>query len=156
MHCSPGSSMVTMLLFTRLCLPATLPTLPSVLGAPTRGVQSMRSMYFLVFCRLYLSFPLPPWQCLAPTCHLSTLNKHCIAGARFQCLCLFIWLERFRGSQKEDECGPLIIQSSLGTSISQWAQQLHLMIWGPLLNRVPLKRRKSEQTGVGGVVVVKT
>jgi hypothetical protein len=30
-------------------------------------------MYF-VFCRLYPSFPQPPWQCLAPTCHLSTLN----------------------------------------------------------------------------------
>ncbi len=31
-----------------------------------------------------------------------TLNWHCIAGA-----CLIIWWERFRGTQKEDERGPL-------------------------------------------------
>jgi hypothetical protein len=30
-------------------------------------------MHF-VFCRLYSSSPQPPQQCLAPTCHLSTLN----------------------------------------------------------------------------------
>ncbi len=37
-------------------------------------------MYF-VFSRLYPSFPQPPRQFLAPTWHLSTLNKHCIASA---------------------------------------------------------------------------
>jgi hypothetical protein len=36
-----------------------------------------------VFCFLS-SLPLlpqPPWQCLAPTCHLSTFDSHCIVGA---------------------------------------------------------------------------
>ncbi len=37
-------------------------------------------MYF-VFCRLYPFSLQPPRLCLGPTCLLSTLNYHCIAGA---------------------------------------------------------------------------
>ncbi len=59
------------------------------------------------------SLPLIPpaatWQCLAPTCHLSTLYLHCIAGID----CLPIWWERFLETQQEDKCGPLINTSSL-------------------------------------------
>jgi hypothetical protein len=40
----------------------------------------MGPVYF-EFCRLYPSSRQPPRQWLAPTCHLYTLNKHCIAGA---------------------------------------------------------------------------
>jgi hypothetical protein len=58
-------------------------------------------MYF-VFCLLYPS-PQTPRQCLAPTCHLSTLNLQCIAEQARGRACLSIWLERFRGTQSEDE-----------------------------------------------------
>ncbi len=69
------------------------------------------SMYF-AFCRLYLS-PQPTWQYLGSTCHVSTLNLHCIlAGAG-----LIIWWERFRGTQKEDDRLPLRIQSSLNDTV---------------------------------------
>jgi hypothetical protein len=37
------------------------------------AVESTGANVF-VFCRLYPSFPQPSRQCLAPTCHLSTLN----------------------------------------------------------------------------------
>ncbi len=46
---------------------------------------------------------------LAPTCHLTTLKYNTVSLVR---ACLSIWLERFRGSQNEDERGPLSIQSS--------------------------------------------
>jgi hypothetical protein len=36
-------------------------------------------MYFFLSSLTLL--PQPPRQCLAPTCHLSTLNYHCIADA---------------------------------------------------------------------------
>ncbi len=36
---------------------------------------------YLFFCRLYPFSPQPSRSCLGPTCHLSTLNEHCIAGA---------------------------------------------------------------------------
>ncbi len=55
-----------------------------------------------VFCFLS-SLPLLPQAItvvMAPKCHLSTLNWQCIPLRA----CLSIWLERFRGSQKE-ECG---------------------------------------------------
>jgi hypothetical protein len=45
-------------------------------GLAQRGQSILFSVVFNPF------FPQPPRQCLAPTiCHLSTLNKHCIAGA---------------------------------------------------------------------------
>jgi hypothetical protein len=34
-----------------------------------------------VFCRLCPFSPQLPQQCWTPTCHLSTLNLHCVAGA---------------------------------------------------------------------------
>jgi hypothetical protein len=40
--------------------------------------------------------------------------------------CLSIWLERFRGSQKEDEFGPLSIQFSLILALSQHVQYSRL------------------------------
>ncbi len=70
----------------------------------SREMRSTGPMYF-VFCRLYPFCPHPPWQFLVSTCHLSTLNYHCNAGARF------------RGTQKEDDRGSLSIQSSLGECV---------------------------------------
>jgi hypothetical protein len=64
-------------------------------------LQTKGTMYFV--CRLC---PLsPPRQCLGPTCHLYT---NTVSPKR---ACLIIWWERFRGTQKEDDCGPLSIQS---------------------------------------------
>ncbi len=69
-----------------------------------------------VFCFLS-SLPLlsqPPRQCLAPICHLSTLNLHCIAGAG-----LPIHMTReVSWDQKEDECGPLSILLLYGATFS--------------------------------------
>jgi hypothetical protein len=42
--------------------------------------RALKKMNF-VFCRLYPFSLQPPRQCLGPTCHLSTLNQHCIASA---------------------------------------------------------------------------
>jgi hypothetical protein len=55
---------------------------------PTNGAN--------VFC--FLSslplFPQPPRQCLDPTCHLSALNLHCIAGAGLPIhMIREVWLE---------------------------------------------------------------
>jgi hypothetical protein len=52
---------------------------------------------------------LTPYLTYGPTCHISTLNWHCIIANA----CLIIWWERFRGTQKEDDRGPLSSQSSL-------------------------------------------
>ncbi len=55
--------------------------------APSVGLANLERLYestvpmYFVFCRLYPFFPQPPQQCLAPTCHLSPLNQHCIGGA---------------------------------------------------------------------------
>jgi hypothetical protein len=43
------------------------------------------------------------------SCHLSTLTNT-VSPVR---ACLIIWWESFRGTQKEDDRGPLSIQSSL-------------------------------------------
>ncbi len=59
-----------------------------------------------------------------PTCHLSTLNEHCIAGVGF---CLIIWWKRFCGTQKEDDRGPLSIQSSLGLGVPNPASPFPLL-----------------------------
>ncbi len=66
-------------------------------------------MYF-VFCRLY------PFS-HQTLCHvwvlpavISLLLTNTISPVR---ACLIMWWEKFRGSQKEDDCGPLSIQSYL-------------------------------------------
>ncbi len=64
--------------------------------------ESTGQTYF-VFCRLYPLSLQPSRQCLATTCHLWT---NTISQMR---ACLSIGLERFRGSQTEDERGPLSI-----------------------------------------------
>ncbi len=72
------------------------------------GVTVNGPMFF-VSCRLYPSFPQPPRKCLGPTCHLSTLNVHCIAGAGLP--------KHMMGGvswyPKENDRGPLGNQSSL-------------------------------------------
>ncbi len=99
-------------------------------------------MYF-VFCRLYPFFTQPPRQCLGPTCQcflfsvvfipsspghhvsvwvlpvISLLLTNNVLPVR---ACLIISWERFRRTQKEDERGPLRIQSSL-VHILQLRQQ---------------------------------
>jgi hypothetical protein len=47
----------------------------------TTGTREATGPMYFVFCRLYLSSPKPPRQCLSPTCHLSSLNQHWIGGA---------------------------------------------------------------------------
>ncbi len=59
-------------------------------------------MYF-VFCRLY---PCPPSHrgSVWPLLIISLLLTNTVSAVR---ACLSIWLERFRGTQKEDQRGPL-------------------------------------------------
>jgi hypothetical protein len=59
----------------------------------------------------------PPCQCLSPTCHLSSLNYNTVSQVR---ACLIIRLERFRGTQNEDDREPLSIQSSLGSAVGNF------------------------------------
>ncbi len=67
--------------------------------------QRGHCIFFLSSLPLYSSQL--PRQCLGPICHLSTLNYHCIGGAGLPNYS--IWWERFRGTQKEDDCGPLMM-----------------------------------------------
>ncbi len=67
-----------------------------------QGCEAGR-MYF-VSCRLYLFYPQPPR--LIPVISLFLTTTVWAVRA-----CLSIWWERFRESQKEDERGPLSIQS---------------------------------------------
>ncbi len=61
----------------------------------------------ILFSVVFTPSPLqPPWQCLGPTCHLSTLSQHCIPESYD--------VRGFLGPNKEHGCGPLSIQSSLG------------------------------------------
>ncbi len=64
---------------------------------------------YFVFCRLYPFSPQPPRQCLGPPV-ISLLFSNTVSPVR---ACLIIWCERFRWTQKEDDRGPLSIQSSL-------------------------------------------
>jgi hypothetical protein len=71
--------------------------------------SSTGPMYF-VFCRLY---PFPPATTAVFGYYLpviSLLLYNTVSRVR---AFLSIWLERFRGSQKEDERGPLIFNSSM-------------------------------------------
>jgi hypothetical protein len=61
-------------------------------------------MYFLFSFVFTSSSTEPPRQCLAPTCHLSTLNEHFIAGAGLH-IHMIGEVSRFRGTQIEDERG---------------------------------------------------
>ena len=67
----------------------------------------------LVQCILFsVVFAPPPWQCLVLLSVISLLLTNTVSPVR---ACLFIWLERFCGSQIETRVhGPLSIQSSLG------------------------------------------
>ncbi len=63
-----------------------------------------------VFCFLSSSSLLPPATTADFGSYLSLLWTNTASLVR---ACLIIWWERFRGCQKEDDCGPLSIQSSL-------------------------------------------
>ncbi len=83
-------------------------------GETTETRVATGPMYFFLS-----SLPLPPpshhgsvW--LLPV--ISLVLTYTESAVR---TCLSIWLERFRGSQKEDERGPLSIQSSLAWGICQ-------------------------------------
>ncbi len=70
---------------------------------------------YFVFCRLYSSSPPPghhgsAW--LLPV--ISLLITNTVSRVR---ACLSVRLERFLGTQKEDDRGPLIFNSSMGAEI---------------------------------------
>ncbi len=90
-------------------------------------------MYF-DFCRLYPSSHQSPRQRLAPTVPvISLLFTNAVSPVR---ACLSICLGRFRGTQKEDERGPLSMQTSLLT-----------LICGPLLSSFLMSFRNQILTG---------
>ena len=70
-----------------------------------RVSNSKWQMYLGFLSSLSLS-PQPPRQCLGPTCHLSSLNEHCIASAALS-IHMMGW-ETFRGAQKEDDDRALV------------------------------------------------
>jgi hypothetical protein len=60
-------------------------------------------------CRLYPSSPQPPRQCLAPTCHLSTLlTLYCRCGLAY----LYDW-RGFVGAKKKTSMGLSVFNSSM-------------------------------------------
>jgi hypothetical protein len=63
----------------------------------------------LCFCRLYPSSLQQQRQCLAPTCHLSALNLHCIAGAGLP----IHMIGDFVGAKKKTSMGLLVINPLL-------------------------------------------
>ncbi len=87
-HCPASRTTYRTNLFNWACL---------VLSGVTPA--KMGPMYF-VFCRLHPSPPKLPRQCLAPTPVISLLLTNTVSWVRD---CVSIWLERFRGSQKEDQ-----------------------------------------------------
>jgi hypothetical protein len=85
--------------------------------------RSTVPMYF-VFCRLYSSSPRPPssvW--LLHVISLLITNTVSLVRA-----CLSIRLERFPGTQKEDDRGPLIFNSSMGAEIFSEFRPLPILI----------------------------
>ncbi len=78
-------------------------------------------MYFF-FCRLYLLSVIP------------LLLSNTVSPVR---ICQSIWLERFRGTQKEDDRRPLNIQSSLKTVISVSLSTDKCTLWY-LFSKLPL------------------
>jgi hypothetical protein len=91
---------------------------------PTRRFQSAQCsiptgpMYF-VFRRLYPFSPQPTRQCLAPVISSQLLTNTVSPGRP----CLIIWWERFCGTQKEDDRGPLSIESPLRYIHSKISQE---------------------------------
>ncbi len=69
--CMPSSPPFTLICPVHSSHPA--PSTPSPAKIARDSYLPTGSMYF-VFCRLFPSSPQPPRQCLAPTCHLSSLN----------------------------------------------------------------------------------
>ncbi len=91
-----------------------------------------------VFCFLS-SLPTPPptqlaRQCLVPTPVIFLLLANTVSSVR---ACLSILLDRFRGTQKEDECRPLSIQSSLLFPIFLTIKTLLMLGFIFLLSTVP-------------------
>jgi hypothetical protein len=79
-----------------------------------QGGRTADGANLFVFCRLNPFSPQPPRQCLGPSCPvISLLLTNTVSPVR---ACLIILWERFRGTQKEDDSGPLGIQSSLGNT----------------------------------------
>jgi hypothetical protein len=62
-------------------------------------MSSQTGPVYFVFCRLYPSFPQSLRQCVAPLLVISPLLINTVSRVR---ACLFILMERFRVSQKED------------------------------------------------------
>jgi hypothetical protein len=71
------------------------------------GREVTKGSIYFAFCRLYSSSP----SHHGSVWHLPVILTNTVSWVR---ACLSIWFKRFRGSQKEDERGPLSIKSSLG------------------------------------------